>query len=330
MNENSAPKQIKDNIYVFPIVLPDNPLKWLNCYAFKGRAGERSLLIDSGFNRPECLEALCCGMASLGLEPENTDVFFTHLHADHTGNAHALEELGCRLIMGRKEYGFMRAQQELNWGGDIDRAMREGADAACLENARDNKQSFLFESEPFSTDCVDDGDELCCGGHRLRCILTPGHTPGHMCLYSAQDRLVFLGDHVLFDISPNITDWNGVDDSLGDYLASLEKMRGLRAEICLPGHRTAFGKSLDERIDELIEHHGHRLAELEDIIGQNSGINAGEIAKSLSWHMRGKTWEEYSLSSRWFAFKETLAHLDHLAALGRIEYTADTGGYIKR
>ncbi len=70
--------------------------------------------------------------------------------------------------------------------------------------------------------------------------------------------------------------------------------------------------------------------ELEDIIGQNSGINAGEIAKSLSWHMRGKTWEEYSLSSRWFAFKETLAHLDHLAALGRIEYTADTGGYIKR
>jgi len=257
-------------------------------------------------------------------------VFFTHLHADHTGNAHALEELGCRLIMGRKEYGFMRAQQELNWGGDIDRAMREGADAACLENARDNKQSFLFESEPFSTDCVDDGDELCCGGHRLRCILTPGHTPGHMCLYSAQDRLVFLGDHVLFDISPNITDWNGVDDSLGDYLASLEKMRGLRAEICLPGHRTAFGKSLDERIDELIEHHGHRLAELEDIIGQNSGINAGEIAKSLSWHMRGKTWEEYSLSSRWFAFKETLAHLDHLAALGRIEYTADTGGYIKR
>ena len=122
MNENSAPKQIKDNIYVFPIVLPDNPLKWLNCYAIKGRAGERSLLIDSGFNRPECLEALCCGMASLGLEPENTDVFFTHLHADHTGNAHALEELGCRLIMGRKEYGFMRAQQELNWGGDIDRA----------------------------------------------------------------------------------------------------------------------------------------------------------------------------------------------------------------
>ena len=55
MNENSAPKQIKDNIYVFPIVLPDNPLKWLNCYAIKGRAGERSLLIDSGFNRLKAL-----------------------------------------------------------------------------------------------------------------------------------------------------------------------------------------------------------------------------------------------------------------------------------
>lgn len=328
MSEKCVPKQIKDNIYVFPILLPDNPLKWLNCYVIKGNAGERSLLIDSGFNRSECVESLRCGMSALGLEPKSTDVFFTHLHADHTGNAHFLEKIGCRIFMGRIENNFMHAQQQRNWCGDIERAIREGADPACIENARDNRDAFIFESEPFDAECVDDGEELRYGGRLLRCVHTPGHTPGHMCLYSKEDSLAFLGDHILFDISPNITDWYGVEDSLGNYIESLDKMRSMHIEICLPGHRTTLNKSIQTRIDELVEHHGRRLREIEEIVDKNPGINAGGIAKKLSWHMRGKSWEEYSLSSRWFAFKETLAHLDHLVATGRMERTADSNGCI--
>ena len=64
-------------------------------------------------------------------------------------------------------------------------------------------------------------------GLELRCIHTPGHTPGHMVLYLPRQRLLFSGDHILFDITPNIAVWSTVPHSLADYLASLDKLRGL-------------------------------------------------------------------------------------------------------
>ena len=184
--ENTA-RQLQLSADGLPIASGEKPINVI--VAFSGGLDSSLVCSIAAKKLGKPIRTFAIGMDTDAIDLKYAREVAEYLHADHTGNAHALEELGCRLIMGRKEYGFMRAQQELNWGGDIDRAMREGADAACLENARDNKQSFLFESEPFSADCVDDGDELCCGGHRLRCILTPGHTPGHMCLYSAQNMV---------------------------------------------------------------------------------------------------------------------------------------------
>lgn len=45
--------------------LPRNPLKVLNAYLIKGK--HRSLLIDTGFNWPECTEAQLNGMETLGV-----------------------------------------------------------------------------------------------------------------------------------------------------------------------------------------------------------------------------------------------------------------------
>ena len=100
-------QQICENIYTFAIVLPDNPLKWLNCYVIKSGAEGRNLLIDTGFKRRECLKPLLEGIKELGLMPENTDVFISHAHSDHAGNAGALENLGFRIMMGKVDYDAM-------------------------------------------------------------------------------------------------------------------------------------------------------------------------------------------------------------------------------
>lgn len=52
---------------------------------------------------------------------------------------------------------------------------------------------------------------------------------------------MLLGDHVLFDITPNITDWWDVPDSLGNYLRSLDKLEAYPVTLPLPGHRQAGG-----------------------------------------------------------------------------------------
>ena len=47
--------KIADNLYKKVVPLPNNPLREINAYII---TGERNLLIDTGFNRPECEEAL--------------------------------------------------------------------------------------------------------------------------------------------------------------------------------------------------------------------------------------------------------------------------------
>ena len=104
-------EKIADNIYTFPIVLPNNPLKWLNCYVVS--SANRNLLIDTGFNRPECREALLDGMRQLGLTADNTDIFLTHLHSDHTGNAAYLAGEGFNILMGRTDHRVITMPQFL-------------------------------------------------------------------------------------------------------------------------------------------------------------------------------------------------------------------------
>ena len=82
-------------VYRVDVPLPDNPLKNLNCYVVQD-SGE-TLIIDTGFNRKECLDALLEGLAELDADWEKTNLFLTHLHADHTGLAPTLMYAGCHL-----------------------------------------------------------------------------------------------------------------------------------------------------------------------------------------------------------------------------------------
>ena len=61
------------DIYQIHVDLPDNPLKYLNSYVVKGPT--RHLVIDTGFNRPECQAALCGGLRELDVDLSRTDLF---------------------------------------------------------------------------------------------------------------------------------------------------------------------------------------------------------------------------------------------------------------
>ena len=131
---------------------------------------------------------------------------------------------------------------------------------------------------------------------------------------------MFTADHVLFDITPNITHWGESEDSLGDYLNSLVKIRGYEMETAFPAHRK---NEMDVyvRISQIIEHHLVRLMETVDALAGHPDTHATDIAAHLKWSMRGKTWTEFPLSQRWFAVGETMAHLDYLVVRGMAEKT---------
>lgn len=325
--------KIREGLWTFPIVLPNNPLKWLNCYVVKGDPkvnDGRNLLIDTGFNKEECLNDLLEGMKALELKPENTDVFLTHAHYDHIGNAKRLEELGCNILMSAVDYRTYSYSEENELKDIIDRVRNEGLPDEIYNLIFNSGFKPLKVSGLFTARLLGEGDILRYGEYEFETVMTPGHSPGHMCLYERDKKIMILGDHVLFDITPNISVWPNVEDSLRDYLTSIEKISHYEVETALPGHRTIpEEKTLAERIEELVCHHESRLAEILDILAVVHEADAYSITKKMTWKINAENWDEFPPRQQFFALGETLAHIDYLLSDGHIIRTENKDGAIR-
>ncbi len=308
--------QITDNIYSIYVELPNSPLKNLNAYLIKGK--DRNLLIDTGERRRRCKESLLSGLNELGVRMEDTDIFLTHMHTDHLGLVPDVATPGTRVYMSRED--TRRQMNSYNPNINQHTYMRQRKSGFTDEQIA---KSPLIRPANYTEEGykdyipVDEGHVFTYGGHTLETILTPGHTPGHMCLYDPDSRIMFIGDHVLFDITPNIVRWMGVEDSLGDYIQSLLKIRNYDVDLALPGHRGA-SCTMAERIDQIIEHHGNRVRELVEALDKYPGTTAYQLAGNVSWNIRyDGNWENFPVGQQVFAVNEVCAHLEYLLPRGR-------------
>ena len=336
-NNGTLTECVAENIYRIPIILPGNPLKELNSYLIRDPA--RSLLIDTGFRLPACRDALLSGLNELGVDPGDVDVFLTHLHADHSGlsteiagnDRHIyISETECNMLqrLPSNREGRVERTGGANdrWAGNKARDMLAGMPAGIIDDLESINPAIMFAPPSgHGYTSVEDGEVIHVGGYSLRCILTPGHSPGHMCLWDEPNALMFTGDHVLFDITPNITAWISVEDSLGDYLNSLHIIKEYPVRTALPGHRKTG--DFHVRIDELFRHHDVRLAEIAGIVNAEPGLIAYDIAGKMRWKIRANSWDEFPAAQKIFAVGECLAHLDYLRLRGVIKRELDGDVY---
>jgi glyoxylase-like metal-dependent hydrolase (beta-lactamase superfamily II) len=308
-----------ERLYRILVPLPNNPLKELNSYVIRGE--DRDLIIDTGFNRSACFDAMHQGLRALGIDLHQTDFMLTHGHADHTGLVSRLATDTSRVFFSKLDASMFDADDRRQLLADIARA--NGFPADELHRALATHPGFRYrpEAKPVFT-IIDDGDVIECGGYHLRCIATPGHTQGHVCLYDAERRIFFSGDHVLHDITPHIESWVTAN-ALADYLASLDKVYDLAVDLVLPGHRRFFG-NLRGRIDELKAHHRERADEVVTVLGSES-MTAYDVAKRMRWDIDCETWQEFPVAQKWFATGETIAHLRLLESEGRVRRSRAQG-----
>ena len=320
-------EQLTKDLWRLDIPLVGNPLKNLNSYLL---LGERSLLIDTGFRQQPCREAMERQLWELGVDRDRLDIFCTHLHSDHTGLAPELIRPGCRVYIGEIDgAGLARGAAPDHWRRVYEEYMDNGFSREEIRALwGDNPaQNAAPPWRPELYTLLRDGEALSYGGHTLRCILTPGHTPGHLCLYDPERRRLFSGDHVLFHITPNICRWDGVKDSLGDYLESLDRVKGLEVERLLPAHRRETG-DLRQRAEELRAHHARRLEEALETVVRTPGLNAYQIAGRMRWSIRSRSWEDFPLAQKFFAVGEALAHLDYLEVRGQVTRRREESAWI--
>lgn len=320
-------EEVLTHVYRMSIPLRGNPLKELNSYVIKGDREipeGKNLLIDTGFCTEECHSAILEGLAFLGISLENTDILLTHLHADHAGNASELVVSGNKVYISEIDRNYLVGTNAENGMINlhhrrVERIRENGIPETLIEEMLEKTPSRTMAGNTSFTDYTDihEGDELCYGAYTLKGIYTPGHTPGHMCFEIMGTGAMILGDHVLFDITPNITDWVGTPDALGNYLDSLERINQYDVTIPLPGHRKSG--DFHGRIEKLLVHHKNRLQECENAIRNLGRAHLYDIAGNMTWKIRTDSWDTFPAAQRWFALGECLSHIDHLKKTGRIK-----------
>jgi glyoxylase-like metal-dependent hydrolase (beta-lactamase superfamily II) len=123
-----------------------------------------------------------------------------------------------------------------------------------------------------------DGQAILAGGLEVRVVATPGHTSDSVCFHLPADGphgSVLSGDTIL---GRGTTMLDYPDGTLGDYLASLDKLEALGSAAVLPAH----GPTLPSLAGVTRAYRSHRLERLEQVRAALARLgaeaSAGDVA----------------------------------------------------
>ena len=181
--------------------------------------GSRPVLVDTGFGADAA--ALETWLLSLDIRLEALSlVVNTHSHCDHAGGNHALQA----------RYGVPIAAQP---------------DEAALVNGRDRdacRADWLrqpIESYQVSR-LLRDGSQVGTGEIAWQVVATPGHTAGHISLYSAEHGILVLGDALHAADLGWLNPYKEGADSLDRAAETVERLAALPASRGYSGHGPAI------------------------------------------------------------------------------------------
>ena len=293
--------------------------------------------VDPGLPGPATWKALKDRLRQVGAKVKNVHtVVVTHSHPDHFGSAEKLRrEADASLVAATDFRTFFdllepdlvespearkpaddaaaldrlrnRFDMKTPWGGEMPRPPMPGAGPVGWAKRRIARRYFMA---PRPDRRVADDERIRLGRREFVGIHTPGHTADHLCLFDPEDGVLLSGDHVLPTITPHISGLGSVsDDPLADFVGSLDKVARLEGVgTCLPAHGHPF-TNLQERVDDIKEHHVERLEKLAEISHAEGEADVETLMKGL---FSERAWGN-------MAEAETYAHLEHLRIAGQAE-----------
>lgn len=195
--------KVTDGVYAYPWTnMMEN-----NCNSYVLQ-GDGLILIDPGLKSH--VPALLSQLKKDGLNPDDIKLIVTtHAHPDHfDGLAHFMDT-SVQMSMHKNEENFL--------------------DTTGKEFFR----MFGLEQPKYRIDLYAEEGDLTAAGITLKVILTPGHSPGSICLYWPEKETLITGD-VVFCGSIGRTDFPG--GSSPTLKKSIEAISTLAVAYLLPGH----------------------------------------------------------------------------------------------
>ena len=315
------------DIFVIRVPFTHLGLDHTNCYIVRDESDV--LIIDPGAGSLLSAQIFSRTANAIGIDPNRARFCCTHLHFDHAEMLEQLSYPGLRLLISSVAYES-NPWHYYNLRKSLLRAilLEEGVPAIARKGlAAYTAEARVCELPGCSYELLEDNQIVHVGSHALRVIATPGHSRGHICLYSDEQHFLFSGDHVLETITPGLSLPFEGDDSLRDYLDSLAKVEKLECSAVLPGHEKTF-YDLAGRCANLRQHHAERLDQVFGIVAHNPGIGGHAVMQAMPWKRTGplRNWDSMPLFSimNWDA--QTFSYLEYLLNIGEIELEEDQSG----
>ena len=315
-----------DGIGLATMPIGINHIESVNVYLVED--GDSVTLVDCGMWHPgepdDGLTTLRHALNARGYALGDVSrIFITHAHIDHYGMAGRLMELtGAELLMHAmtdldcEKYRHPETAQARK----RDTYSDHGVPQADLPDFADTLAAWMpyLHSVVEASTRLQGGEFIAIGDRQWEVLHTPGHSLGHICLWSQADGLLFSGDHLLPAVTPPVTFERGFDrDPLRSYLASLKLVAERDPTLVMPGHGRAFADGR-RRVDAITRNKQRRLDAIHAMILDHPctvlEIAEVQVAKALLRFQRN------------LAMAETLAHLAYLRWQGLIERRTRSDG----
>ncbi|MEM2618354.1 MAG: MBL fold metallo-hydrolase [Candidatus Hadarchaeales archaeon] len=268
---------------------------------------EKPVLIDSGYE--ESVNDLSLKLEEIGFGlDEIFMVVNTHEHIDHFGgNATIKERAGVRIAAHEIAVPLIEDMRKQLPPEEVLNEMPE----IIVDYARIRASIY----EKLKTVRVDvrlkEGDSIEAGGLSLEVLHTPGHAPGHICLYERENRFLFAGDMITGRGTPFV---GCLQASLEDFLKSLQRLKRLKIDRAFLSHDGEI-KEVHKRIDEILQQKFKMEQKLLEILGEGEK-ELSELVDSV-----------YPGGFPYFTYNSVLAHLLKLREEKRVRMVKREGKF---
>jgi glyoxylase-like metal-dependent hydrolase (beta-lactamase superfamily II) len=173
-------------------------------------------------------------------------IIITHNHIDHIGAVQDLRRFtDVRVFMHKA--GLAQSGTDPSYREGLRRVLR----IPFLHRVRRH-----FVLEPADVDVQLEGGEILKPLGGLRVVPTPGHTPGSICLYAPEQKLLFVGDALQRRRKKLRLPAKMVSTDMEEAIASVKKIAELDLEIICFGHGQPLFEDAHGRLVALIERSG--------------------------------------------------------------------------